>query len=107
MRERSCIGSGSTDTEDRKQAELEPSVMDRDHPNRTQTYRNPGPAPRPFGTRWDRGLRSSRGRTRTCDPPVNSRLLYQLSYSGMSAGQISRMGRLTSTGLDLRPVSVI
>src|SRR5258705_10418030 len=26
---------------------------------------------------------SSRGRTRTCDPPVNSRLLYQLSYSGM------------------------
>src|SRR6266478_5311438 len=25
---------------------------------------------------------SSRGRTRTCDPPVNSRLLYQLSYSG-------------------------
>src|SRR5258708_3901477 len=28
---------------------------------------------------------SSRGRTRTCDPPVNSRLLYQLSYSGKSA----------------------
>src|SRR2546426_2428427 len=26
--------------------------------------------------------RNSRGRTRTCDPPVNSRLLYQLSYSG-------------------------
>ncbi len=26
---------------------------------------------------------SSRGRTRTCDPPVNSRLLYQLSYSGI------------------------
>src|SRR6266540_2800574 len=25
----------------------------------------------------------SRGRTRTCDPPVNSRLLYQLSYSGI------------------------
>src|SRR6059036_3171618 len=25
---------------------------------------------------------NSRGRTRTCDPPVNSRLLYQLSYSG-------------------------
>src|SRR5207247_5571447 len=28
---------------------------------------------------------SSRGRTRTCDPPVNSRLLYQLSYSGKRA----------------------
>lgn len=25
---------------------------------------------------------SSRGRTRTCDPAINSRLLYQLSYSG-------------------------
>src|SRR6266849_5621998 len=34
----------------------------------------------------ERDLRSSRGRTRTCDPPVNSRLLYQLSYSGMSGG---------------------
>ena len=44
---------------------------------------------RPFGTRWDRGLRNSRGGTRTPDPPVNSRLLYQLSYSGMSAAQIS------------------
>src|SRR5437899_1478853 len=29
-------------------------------------------------------MSSSRGRTRTCDPPVNSRLLYQLSYSGMT-----------------------
>ncbi len=28
------------------------------------------------------GINDSRGRTRTCDPPVNSRLLYQLSYSG-------------------------
>lgn len=27
--------------------------------------------------------RSSRGRTRTCDPTVNSRLLYQLSYAGI------------------------
>ena len=25
---------------------------------------------------------NSRGRTRTCDPTVNSRLLYQLSYAG-------------------------
>ena len=32
-------------------------------------------------------LWSSRGRTRTCDPPVNSRLLYQLSYSGMCGGR--------------------
>jgi hypothetical protein len=31
------------------------------------------------------GLRNSRGGTRTPDPPVNSRLLYQLSYSGMTA----------------------
>jgi hypothetical protein len=27
---------------------------------------------------------SSGGRTRTCDPTVNSRLLYQLSYAGKS-----------------------
>jgi hypothetical protein len=27
-------------------------------------------------------VRSSRGRTRTCDPVINSHLLYQLSYSG-------------------------
>ena len=26
---------------------------------------------------------NSRGRTRTCDPTVNSRLLYQLSYAGL------------------------
>src|SRR6266487_3746701 len=68
MTERSCIGSGSTDTEDRKQAELEPSVMDRDHPNRAQTYRSPGPAPRPFGNVGTGGLRNSRGGTRTPDP---------------------------------------
>ena len=35
------------------------------------------------------GLKDSRGRTRTCDPPVNSLLLYQLSYSGRH-----RAGRL-------------
>ena len=28
---------------------------------------------------WERG---SPGRTRTCDPAINSRLLYQLSYRG-------------------------
>ena len=28
---------------------------------------------------------SSRGRTRTCDPLINSQLLYQLSYSGKRA----------------------
>src|SRR5439155_23509203 len=37
-------------------------------------------------------LRSSRGRTRTCDPPVNSRLLYQLSYSGMKREISSTLG---------------
>ncbi len=31
-----------------------------------------------------RSLDSSGGRTRTCDPTVNSRLLYQLSYAGMA-----------------------
>src|SRR5690242_20777375 len=51
---------------------------------------------------WGRGLRNSRGRTRTCDPPVNSRLLYQLSYSGMSAAQISLASQPTSTGLHSR-----
>ena len=30
----------------------------------------------------DNGFDGSPGRTRTCDPPVNSRLLYQLSYRG-------------------------
>jgi hypothetical protein len=29
----------------------------------------------------------SRGRTRTYDKPVNSRLLYQLSYAGMTDGK--------------------
>jgi hypothetical protein len=32
-------------------------------------------------------LRDSRGRTRTCDPLINSQLLYQLSYSGRCARQ--------------------
>src|SRR2546422_490741 len=43
------------------------------------------PAMRPWVTRPRHApadLRSSRGGTRTPDPPVNSRLLYQLSYSG-------------------------
>ena len=34
---------------------------------------------------------SSRGRTRTCDKTVNSRLLYQLSYAGMD-GSASKNG---------------
>ena len=29
-------------------------------------------------------LGNSRGRTRTCDPLINSQLLYQLSYRGVS-----------------------
>lgn len=34
---------------------------------------------------------SSRGRTRTYDPTINSRLLYQLSYAGMLASdKVSR-----------------
>ena len=31
--------------------------------------------------------RSSGGRTRTCDPTVNSRLLYQLSYAGKNSSE--------------------
>src|SRR5438876_10895329 len=49
----------------------------------------------------------SRGRTRTCDPPVNSRLLYQLSYSGMNreisltlGGQSTCGGRPGGLGSD-------
>src|SRR3989442_13642181 len=50
-------------------------------------------------------VESSRGGTRTPDPPVNSRLLYQLSYSGMTR-QISSGAGETSTGLyDGGPVS--
>jgi hypothetical protein len=33
---------------------------------------------------------SSRGRTRTYDKPVNSRLLYQLSYAGMTDRKANR-----------------
>jgi hypothetical protein len=33
------------------------------------------------------GFRSSRGGTRTPDPVINSHLLYQLSYSGLSAAK--------------------
>ena len=32
---------------------------------------------------------NSRGRTRTCDPAVNSRLLYQLSYAGSTDQKVS------------------
>src|SRR5690606_7387762 len=44
--------------------------------------------------RSDNALRlwfNSRGRTRTCDPTVNSRLLYQLSYAGPTDSKISRL----------------
>src|SRR3990170_3014911 len=57
----------------------------------------------PDGPAWC----NSRGRTRTCDPPVNSRLLYQLSYSGRrwlvaTASQSNRATRATQrlTALD-------
>src|SRR5438477_339706 len=67
-----------------------PSVMDRDLPDRPQTVPEPGgAADRGLELVGTGGLRNSRGGTRTPDPPVNSRLLYQLSYSGMSAAQIS------------------
>ncbi len=42
-------------------------------------------AKRPLNSRCDRDFRgrfNSRGRTRTCDPLINSQLLYQLSYTG-------------------------
>src|SRR6266550_7583934 len=53
-------------------------------PTVRRAYRSRGPLPS-LGRNSLRqvDLRNSRGRTRTCDPPVNSRLLYQLSYSGM------------------------
>ncbi len=38
-------------------------------------------------------LPSSRGRTRTCDPVVNSHLLYQLSYAGISLSPRGEEGR--------------
>ena len=41
------------------------------------------PARKPLPVRGSRFVLSSGGRTRTCDPTVNSRLLYQLSYAGM------------------------
>ena len=37
---------------------------------------------------------SSRGRTRTCDPRINSPLLYQLSYSGRSGKVKTGAGRI-------------
>ena len=42
---------------------------------------------------WGKVSRGSPGRTRTCDPPVNSRLLYQLSYRG--SGQSAEGGPIT------------
>jgi hypothetical protein len=44
---------------------------------------------------------SSRGGTRTPDPPVNSRLLYQLSYSGLDAVSY----RLSAIGYQLSAIS--
>ena len=43
--------------------------------------------------------RSSPGRTRTYDPAVNSRLLYQLSYRGMFLKLAADAGRLKSGNL--------
>jgi putative ABC transport system permease protein len=40
--------------------------------------------------------RSSRDRTRTCDPAINSRLLYQLSYAGID-GKPNRTDEVIST----------
>jgi hypothetical protein len=37
------------------------------------------------------GQFNSRGRTRTCDPLINSQLLYQLSYTGST--QVRRLDR--------------
>ena len=37
---------------------------------------------------------SSRSRTRTCDPVINSHLLYQLSYPGRD-GKINDLGAYT------------
>jgi hypothetical protein len=43
--------------------------------------------PEPLATEGLPAAFSSRGRTRTYDKPVNSRLLYQLSYAGMTDGK--------------------
>src|SRR5439155_17664994 len=45
--------------------------------------------------------RSSRGRTRTCDPPVNSRLLYQLSYSGRETSDVRPQTSDVSVGRNI------
>src|SRR5207253_11216012 len=65
---------------------------------------NPTPTPAPEGgasapeSDWGaEGWGSSRGRTRTRDPPVNSRLLAQLSYSGMGR-EISLAPSCSATG---------
>ena len=42
-------------------------------------------------------LTGSRSRTRTCDPAVNSRLLYRLSYPGPSGGSYSEAASATQT----------
>jgi hypothetical protein len=49
-----------------------------------QKHNDPGSAHCEWG---NPGSFSSRGRTRTYDKPVNSRLLYQLSYAGMADGK--------------------
>src|SRR5512146_2703999 len=49
-----------------------------------------------------RCARNSRGRTRTCDPLINSQLLYQLSYSGKRR---ETGGKLASPPLPLKTVA--
>ncbi len=49
---------------------------------------------------------SSPSRTRTCDPLINSQLLYQLSYRGIEqtyeANPVSRVSQPTYAGHDAR-----
>jgi hypothetical protein len=51
--------------------------------------------------RYGPALNGSSGRTRTCDPAINSRLLYQLSYRGMNNNQEFTKGVAQNQTVDL------
>ena len=70
-------------TEDHRRIPAEPSGGESSPPKSATSKNESATKPRnPLCHNESRGVLNSRGRTRTCDPLINSQLLYQLSYTG-------------------------
>ena len=70
-------------TEDHRRAPVEACGGESSPPRSATSKNESAKKPRdPLCHNESQGLLNSRGRTRTCDPLINSQLLYQLSYTG-------------------------